>query len=60
MVGDELLAPDTVALRWASRLLEDGSATLASKLFEARTARMLAGVEHIPPSGDKVLNAWQQ
>jgi len=59
MSGSELMVSDLVALQWAGRLAQKGSAAFATKLFDAaEPVDVLAGVEYVSKAGDAVLDAW--
>lgn len=59
MAGNELMVSDLVALQWAGKLSQEGSAAFAAKLFDAaEPVDVLAGVEGVSKAGDVVLDAW--
>jgi len=58
--GPELLVPDDVAIEWAARLLREGDAALANRVFDlSEPLDLLSGVRAIDASGrNDWLTAW--
>ncbi|HEY0027372.1 MAG TPA: ATP-binding protein [Allosphingosinicella sp.] len=58
--GGNLLVSDRVALKWAARLLKEGEAVLAHRVFDlAEPLDLLSGTRRVPGAGkDEDLDAW--